>query len=144
MSEFCTSDQRFSAGDKRDENVHVHSNFSPTPPTHTASYQQLSNRTYLNMIATHRYSPSKMSSSYHSVILTSNYATPTSYIRNSVFWTKPPSSRLNWLKKNDKRTSPYTQLVPNSLYCTWLTIRASPTQLLREKRGRVHMRMRSD
>ena len=50
------------AGDKRVENAR--SNLSPPPP-------QLSNRTYLEMIATLGYSPSKTGGSYHALILTS-------------------------------------------------------------------------
>ena len=82
MNMFCTSDERFSAGDKHIENAH--SNF-----TYTAGYQPLSNRTYIKMIATHRYSPSKTGGSYHTLLLASEYAIPTSYIRNSILcWTK--------------------------------------------------------
>ena len=40
------------AGHKRVENQKEHSNFSNT---HTASYQRLPNRTYIKMIAIHRY-----------------------------------------------------------------------------------------
>ena len=67
-----------SAGDKR---VKYARSTSVPPPTHTASYQRLSNRTYFKMIATHRYSPSIKGGtcSYHAVILTSKYGTPTSY-----------------------------------------------------------------
>ena len=67
----------FSAGDEHIENPC--SNFSHS---HTASYQQLSNRTYmyLEMIATHnKYSPSVTGGSYHTLVLTSEYAPPTSY-----------------------------------------------------------------
>ena len=68
---------------------------------HTASYQRLSSRTYREIIATHtppvltfenglstlhRYSPLKTGKSYHALILTSHYATPTSYIHNSVLY----------------------------------------------------------
>ena len=85
------SDERFSAGDERVQNVH--SNFTHT---HTASYQRLSNKTCLEMIATHRLSPPKMGGSYHALILTIEYGVPTSYISNSVLcWTKWPSSRLH-------------------------------------------------
>ena len=63
--------------------------------THRASYmymyQRLSNITYLQMIATHRYSPLKTGGSYHTLILTSEYTIPTSYIhvRNSIcYWTR--------------------------------------------------------
>ena len=50
--------------------------------THSYSYLKLSNRTYLEMIATHTqvYSPAKMGSRYHAFVLTSEYPTPTSYI----------------------------------------------------------------
>ena len=75
MNVFYACDERFGTGDELVKNAH--SNFSHT---HTASYQRLSNRTYLEMIASHRYSPSKMGGSYHVFVLASNYATPTSYI----------------------------------------------------------------
>ena len=101
----------FGAGDKRVENSH--SNFSPTPlPTHTASYQQLSKATFIEMIATHRYSSSKTGSCYmyHTLVLAPKYATPTSYICNSILcWTKQHSSRIS-CKENNKQTPPYTSL----------------------------------
>ena len=85
---FCTSDKLFSAGDEPIENAH--SNFSHT---HTASYQRFSNRTYLDKVAIHKYSPLKTGGSFHALILTSEYATPTTYIWNSVFcWTNRPLS----------------------------------------------------
>ena len=66
-----------------------------TSATHTAGYQRLSNKTYLEMTATHRYSPMKTSGSYLALVLTFKHATPTSYIHNSILcWTKRPSSRL--------------------------------------------------
>ena len=51
-----------------------------TSATHTR--QPLSNRTYLKMIATHRYmcSPLKTGGSYYALVLTSKYTTPISYI----------------------------------------------------------------
>ena len=52
MNTFCASDECLSAGNERVENTR--SNFTHTQ---TASYEWLSNRTYLEMIATHRYSP---------------------------------------------------------------------------------------
>ena len=68
------------------------------PHSYTCSYQQLSNKTFLK-IATHRYSPSKMNGSY-ALILTCEYATPTSYIRISVlYWTKRPSELTKLIKK---------------------------------------------
>ena len=80
---FCASDKRFSAGDEGVENAR--SKFSPTQ----LHYQRLSNRTSLEMTATHRYLPLKTGSSYNALVLTSKNATPTSYIRNSVLcWTK--------------------------------------------------------
>ena len=45
----CANDEQFSAGDEL----------------------------YLEMLATHGYSPTKTGGSYHSLILTSEYATPT-------------------------------------------------------------------
>ena len=93
---FCASDKCFSAGDEHIENSH--SNFSLLP--HTANYQWPSNKTYFKMIATHTCSPSKMGGSYHVFVLTSEYASPISYILNSVLsWTKQPSSRLSWYRK---------------------------------------------
>ena len=43
----------FRAGDKQVENVRSNSSY-----THTASYQRLPNRTFVEMIASHNYSPS--------------------------------------------------------------------------------------
>ena len=70
MNLFCTVDK------------HVENVFELQPHTHsyTCSYQRLPNRTNAEMIATQRYSPQKTGSSYHALILTSEYATPTSYI----------------------------------------------------------------
>ena len=68
--------------------------------THSYMYQQLPNRTYLKMIATHRYSPPKMDGSYHALKLTSEHTTPTSDIYIVVF-----SAGLNGLqvdRENDK------------------------------------------
>ena len=45
---FCASNESFSVGDELIENA-----CSKFTHTHTASYQQLSTRTYLEMIATH-------------------------------------------------------------------------------------------
>ena len=61
-NEFCASDECFSAGNERVQ----------TSPTHTASYQRLSNRTYLEMIATYRtrYSCPKTGGSYHALVAT--------------------------------------------------------------------------
>ena len=78
MNTFCASDERFSAGDKRVENAR-----SNQPHIHTASYQQLSSRIYLEMVATHGYSIPKTGSSYHTLILTPEYITPTSFIRKA-------------------------------------------------------------
>ena len=52
-----------------------------TSPAHrlSYSYQRLSNRTYLEMIASHRYSPSKTGGSYHALVLASKYATLTTF-----------------------------------------------------------------
>ena len=49
------------------------------PRSYTCSYQPLSNGTSLK-IATHRYSPSKTGGSYHALVLTREYAIPTSYM----------------------------------------------------------------
>ena len=46
--------------------------------THTASYKQTLNRPYVEMITTHRYSSPKMRQ-FHALVLTSEYASPTSY-----------------------------------------------------------------
>ena len=51
----------------------------------TSDFQK---RTYFEMIATHRFSPSKRGGNYHILILTCEYTTPTSYIHNSILcWT---------------------------------------------------------
>ena len=93
MNIFWAGDECFSAGDERIGNAS--SNFSHTH-IHVASYQRLSNRNYFKMIATHRYSSPKTGGSYHALVFTSEYATPTSYTRNSILcWTKRPSSRLS-------------------------------------------------
>ena len=64
----------------------LYSNFSHT---HKASFQRLPNRTYVEMIATHRYSSPKTGGSYHALVLTSEYAitlqTSTSYIYAIMF-----------------------------------------------------------
>ena len=69
------------------------------PHTQLRIYQQLSNRTYLEMIAIYRYSPPTTGCSYHALLLTSEYTTttiPTSNICNSVLCcAKQPSSRLS-------------------------------------------------
>ena len=123
MNAFCSSDERFSAGDECVENAR--SNLSPLPlHTHSyiCSYQRLSNRNSFE-ITTHRCSRSKASGRYHAFVLTSKNATPTSYISNSVpWWTKRPSSRLSWWE-NNKWTFPYT---PSSLYCTCSVVQAWP------------------
>ena len=49
-----------------------------TLPTHTQLATCISNRTYLEMIATHRYLPLKMGGNCHALVLTFEYATPTS------------------------------------------------------------------
>ena len=57
--------------------------------SYTCSYQQLSGRDSLEIV-THRHSPSKTGGS-HAFVLTCEYATPTSYIRNGILrWTKRP------------------------------------------------------
>ena len=50
----------------------------PTTHTHTVNYPRVSNITYFEMIATHRYSPLQTGGGYHVLVLTSEYA---SYIR---------------------------------------------------------------
>ena len=69
---FCAGDEHFSAGDEHVENAWLI--FSHT---HIASYQQLPKRTYVEMNATHRYFPPKTGGSYHTLVLISEYATPT-------------------------------------------------------------------
>ena len=54
-----------------------------------------------------------MSGSHHALVLTSKYATPTSYVHNSVLcWTK---TTFKVDIENDKRPSLYTQLAPGKL-----------------------------
>ena len=78
------SDERFSAGDERVESAR--SNFSLTQ-LHITSHFQTELVSRLLLTGTH--APSKLGGSYHAVVLTPEYATPTSYIRNSVLcWTK--------------------------------------------------------
>ena len=61
------------------------------PHSYTCNYQQFSHRASLG-IATHRRSPLKTGCS-HTLVLTYEHATPTSYIHNSILcWTKRPSS----------------------------------------------------
>ena len=73
-NKFCASDECFSTGDERIENVH--SNLTP-PPTHTATY-----------VAT--------SDFQIEFVLRLLLSTPTSCIHNSILcWTKRPSSRLS-------------------------------------------------
>ena len=92
---FCASDERFSAGGEHVENVH--SNFSPPP---TQLHMQLPATFKQNFSQDNCFSPvltfeNGWQLQYHPLVLTSEYATPTSSIRNSVFyWTKWPSSRL--------------------------------------------------
>ena len=74
MNTFCTGDKHLGTGDELVENV-----------THTASYQRLPNRTYLEMIATHQYSPPKTGGSYYALIVTSERAIPTSYVYTAAF-----------------------------------------------------------
>ena len=94
------SDEWFSAGDKSIESTH--SNLPPfdTATLYICTYQRLSSRTYLEMIATHRYKYSllKTDGSYHAFVLNSKKATPTKCIsKNSVLcWTKQPSTTLSW------------------------------------------------
>ena len=77
---FCAGDECFSAGNECIENT-----LSSFRHTHPASYQQLSNRTYLEIIVTHRHSPLKTGGSYHAFVLTSVYATPTRVIYTVAF-----------------------------------------------------------
>ena len=81
---FGAGEERLSAGDERVKNTR-----SNLTHTHTGSYQQLSNKTYLEMIATHRYSPSKTGDSYHTLILASKYT-----LHPQVVYTKAFSARL--------------------------------------------------
>ena len=68
------SDERFSGGDECVKTAR--SNFHPH--SYTCNYQQFSSRVSLKIV-THRHSPSKTGGS-HSLILTCEYAAPTSYI----------------------------------------------------------------
>ena len=86
MNTFGSSDKHFSAGSKYVQNVH--SNFTHTH-TATYSYQQLSNRTCLEMIARGAIHV------YHALILTSEYAMPTRYIH---VYAVAFSARLNDLQ----------------------------------------------
>ena len=70
----CTSDEHFSARDECINNMRVEISAGNIQ---LYNYQQLSNRTYLKMIATHRYSPPKTGGNYHALILTSVYTTYT-------------------------------------------------------------------
>ena len=128
----CAGDKHFSCGgqmhfalvanvlmlETNTSKSHVQTSSTP----HTTSYQQLSPRTYLEINATHKYSPLKTG--------------------------RTKQAGLNRLqvnqvdRENDKQTSPYTQLVPSKLItdCTahaqqskcGLAIHAKPTQLLCE------------
>ena len=138
------SDERFSAGDERVESAFK---LLPNTATHVhCSYQQFSSKASCK-IATHRDSPSKTSGSY-ALVLTCEYATPTSYIWNSLLcWTKRPSSH-QVDRENDKQSSPNT---PSSLYYTrsvvqmWRDYTCHTYQLLCERPTRsVCMRMRRD
>ena len=142
---FCAGGEHFSAGDECVENAH--SNFSHTQ---TASYQQLPNRPWVEMIATHKYSPPKTGGITHLRV----YAASTSCTYAVAF-----SAGLNGLqvdqvdRENDKTNFYYKQLVPSKLVAACnacvqlsrcsLTIRATTTQLLREKLRSIRRRMRS-
>ena len=104
----------------------------PHTATHVARYQRFWSRTFLK-IATHRHSPSKTGGS-HAFVLTCDYATRASYIRNSV---------LCWTTTDFKLTK-LIEKTTNELHLTLLAacttrvqgvvaIRATPTQLLRER-----------
>ena len=100
-------DEHFSAGDQRVENAR--SNFMQ-PHTHTASYQRLPNRSYVEMIATHKYSPPKTdgitlaysppSIRYQEYIRaecatkSTVYATKSTYVRSAEAPSKAPSKAL--------------------------------------------------
>ena len=66
--------------------------FKLHPHTHTASYQRLSNKTYLKVIATHRYTPSKME-----VAITLSYSPP-STLYPQVIYAIAFSAGLNGLQ----------------------------------------------
>ena len=97
---FHAGDQHFSAGDEQVKNAG--SNFSHT---HTASYQQLPNRTYVDMIASHSYSLPKTGS----ITLRRSKRYLDAHLTES-------SASLNWStrpnkQKNYSQTSFYSQLV---------------------------------
>ena len=66
---FCANAEHFHAGDE-----HIENKCSNLIHTHTASYQRLP----------HRYSTLKTGGSFHAIALTTQWATPTSYICNSI------------------------------------------------------------
>ena len=97
MSAFCARHERFSPGDECVENAR--SNFSPTLPLpHSyllVTFKQ--NLPWDDCYSHVHVLTSEMDGSYHALIVTSKYATPISYICNSILcWNKWPSSRLSW------------------------------------------------
>ena len=83
--------------------------------THTASYKRLLNRPWVEMIASHKYSPPKMGG------ITLLYSPPSiRYIPKFYICAIAFSAGLNGLqvdqvdRENDKRISTYTQLVPSN------------------------------
>ena len=97
----------FGAGDERIENVLL--NFSHT---HTASYQQLPNKPYVEMIVTCRNSPTKTGG------ITLSYlplSTLYPHIRNSVHCCTERFSTTCTCREPDKWTSTYTPLIPSKL-----------------------------
>ena len=91
---FCAGEEHLSAGDE----MRWECAFKLQPPADT---QLATSEFQTKIYRGDCYSPSKTGGSYHVLVLTSEYATPTSYmymyIRNrALCWTKRPSSRLSW------------------------------------------------
>ena len=134
---FCPGREHFSPGDDCINNAP--SNFSHT---HTASYQRLPNRPYVEMIATHKYSPPIRAVSCSCTHLRV-YATSTSCVYPKAFSAGLNDHQVDQVdRENYKRTSACTQLVPSKLIAACnaciqlsgcgLIIRATPEQLLHE------------
>ena len=87
MNAFCSGEECFSAGNETVENVQ--SNFTYT---YTANYQRLSNRTYLQTIATYRYSVRILA-----VAMTLSYSPP-SMLHPEVIYSIAFSAQLNGIQ----------------------------------------------
>ena len=121
------------------------------PQTHSYSYQRLPNRTYVGMIATHRYSFPKMGG------ITLSYSPPgmLSHCRHQqiiwytiVFFAGLNTCQVDQINgETDNQTSTFTQLVHSKLLKAYVTHmfsglgvawpHAMPTQLLRERPKKV-------